>query len=61
VTAAQRPKVLCVDDEQMLLDGVALNLRRHFEVFTATSGAAGISIMAREPDLAVVMSDMRMP
>jgi YesN/AraC family two-component response regulator len=32
--------VLCVDDEPMVLEGLALHLRARFEVLTATSGAA---------------------
>lgn len=55
------PKLLCVDDEPIVLEGMKMNLRRRFEVLTATSGAAALELLAREPDVAVVMSDMRMP
>jgi CheY-like chemotaxis protein len=56
-----RPKILLVDDEQMILDGLSRTLRGSFEVRTATSGAAGLALLAAEPGFAIVMSDMRMP
>ena len=54
-------KILCVDDEPRVLQALNRHLREHFEVFTAASGAAGVDIVTRERDLAVVVSDMRMP
>ncbi|MBI3450409.1 MAG: response regulator [Acidobacteria bacterium] len=56
-----RIRILCVDDEQAVLDGLSLNLHRRYEVVTATSGAAGLEILQRDPSIAVVTSDMRMP
>jgi CheY-like chemotaxis protein len=56
-----RPRVLFVDDEPAVLDAVALNLRRNYDVVTATSGAAGLEHLEAESDFAVVVSDMRMP
>lgn len=56
-----RRKVLCVDDEPHVVEGLRLNLGRRFEVVTATRGADGLEVLARHPDLAVVLSDMRMP
>ena len=53
--------VLCVDDEQNVVDSLQLNLRRHFNVRTALSGAAGLELLRSDPDIAVVISDMRMP
>lgn len=57
----QRFKILCVDDEPQVLDGLTLHLRRSFEVHTAAGGAAGLELMAAEGPFAVVLSDMRMP
>jgi len=54
-------KVLCVDDEPQVLEGLALHLRRIFDLKTATSGAAGLQIIEQEGPIAVVLSDMRMP
>ena len=38
-----------------------MHLRRAYQVFTAPSGSAGLEILAKESDCAVVVSDMRMP
>lgn len=54
-------KVLCVDDEQRVLDALRRHLREHFEVLTANSGAQALQILGQHKDLAVVVSDMRMP
>jgi CheY-like chemotaxis protein len=55
------PRVLCVDDEPALLDAISRNLRHHFQVQTAPSGAAGLRLLASEPPYAVIVSDMVMP
>lgn len=54
-------KVLFVDDEPKVLEGLALHLRRHYQVEVATSGADGLEILRAQGPFAVVMSDMRMP
>jgi len=56
-----RPRLLFVDDEPAVLEAIATNLRRGFEVVTATSGADGLEYLRAESDFAVVVSDMRMP
>jgi CheY-like chemotaxis protein len=56
-----RCRVVCVDDEPQVLSGLSLHLRRRYEVETATSGAAALELLARQPQAAVVISDMRMP
>jgi CheY-like chemotaxis protein len=53
-------RVLCVDDEPRVLEGLDNNLSLKWEVATATSAAAGLEELARHP-YAVVISDMRMP
>ncbi|HPF34385.1 MAG TPA: response regulator [Candidatus Krumholzibacteria bacterium] len=57
----RRIKILCVDDEPLVLDGLTLHLRRRYEVRTATNGAEGLSVLNAEGPFAVVLSDMRMP
>jgi response regulator RpfG family c-di-GMP phosphodiesterase len=59
--AARKPKVLCVDDEPMVLDGLLLHLRRKFDVVVATSGLDGLAAIDKGDPFAVVVSDMRMP
>jgi response regulator RpfG family c-di-GMP phosphodiesterase len=59
--AKTRSRVVCVDDEPHVLSGLSLHLRRRYDVETATSGAAALELLARQPPAAVVISDMRMP
>ncbi len=54
-------KILCVDDEESILRGFKLNLRKDFEVHLATNGVEGLEVFDVEKDFAVVLSDMRMP
>ncbi|NOU31849.1 MAG: response regulator [Polyangiaceae bacterium] len=61
MSAKTKPRILCVDDEPQILDGLALHLRRNCQLFTATSGREALRIIATEPSMAVVISDMRMP
>ncbi|MCC7073432.1 MAG: response regulator [Deltaproteobacteria bacterium] len=60
-TAKARARVLCVDDEPAVLEGLSLTLRRNFEVMTAPGGAAALEVLRQHADVAAVMSDMRMP
>jgi response regulator RpfG family c-di-GMP phosphodiesterase len=60
--AADRPRMLCVDDEPHVLESLRDSLRRQFDVRTAGSGAEGLARLGEEPDAyAIVVSDMRMP
>jgi CheY-like chemotaxis protein len=40
-----RVKILCVDDEPNVLEGLQLYLRRKFDVTTATSGKQGLEVL----------------
>jgi response regulator RpfG family c-di-GMP phosphodiesterase len=53
--------ILCVDDEPRVTQALERHLREKFRVLTAASGAEGMDIISRERDIAVVISDMRMP
>jgi len=56
------PRILCVDDEQRVVDGLALTLRKDYQVITALSGDEGLKILRESGGkMAVVVSDMRMP
>ena len=60
--SASRPRLLCVDDEPMVLEALRDVLRRSFEVRATTSGREALALLRREPrGYAVVLSDMRMP
>jgi response regulator RpfG family c-di-GMP phosphodiesterase len=54
-------KILCVDDEESILKGFQLNLRKDFELHLASNGAEGLEVFDREKGFALVLSDMRMP
>ncbi|MEM7305419.1 MAG: response regulator [Planctomycetota bacterium] len=56
-----RPKLLLVDDEERVTQGLRVILRRDFDVATANSGAEGLKQLAESGPFAVVVSDMRMP
>ncbi len=59
--ARARPRVLCVDDEPLVLEGLRRHLQRRYEVVTAGGGGEGLVAMEGAPPFAVVISDMRMP
>lgn len=56
----ERATLLLVDDEESLLRSLAANLRRSYKIETATSGSEGLAKLAAS-DIALVISDMRMP
>jgi DNA-binding NarL/FixJ family response regulator len=54
-------RVLFVDDEPNVLDGIRRQLRNRVEVETAIGAAAGLELINSKGPFAVVVSDMRMP
>jgi len=56
-----RPRVLLVDDEPAVLDGLRRQLRRDYAITMATGGAEALHLLEGELPFAVVVSDMRMP
>ena len=54
-------RILCVDDEPRVLEGLSLHLRRNYDVVTAESGADGLQAIKDKGPFAVALSDMRMP
>jgi response regulator RpfG family c-di-GMP phosphodiesterase len=54
-------KILLVDDETNILDGLRRLLGKEFSIETATSGEMGLSVLMESGPFAVVVSDMRMP
>jgi response regulator RpfG family c-di-GMP phosphodiesterase len=61
MNAQTSPRILCVDDEPRVTEGLALLLRRDYQVMTAVSGQAALEMIKDVGAPAVVMSDMRMP
>ncbi|NTV12639.1 MAG: response regulator [Desulfobulbaceae bacterium] len=55
-------KILCVDDEPNVLKALTrLFMDENYEIFTASSGEEGLSLLAEQWDIQVVISDYRMP
>lgn len=55
-------QVLLVDDEQHVLDGLVLHLRKRFAPTTMTSPEEAVALLEADPArFGVVVSDMRMP
>lgn len=53
--------ILYVDDEPINLHLFKLNLKKQYNIFTALSGKAGLEILKNNPEINVVVSDMKMP
>jgi response regulator RpfG family c-di-GMP phosphodiesterase len=54
-------RVLFVDDEPNVLEGIQRTLRKQVELQTASSGAEALRLIKENGPFAVVISDMRMP
>jgi signal transduction histidine kinase/CheY-like chemotaxis protein len=54
-------KILFVDDEQAILDGIRRQLHGQFEIDTALNGLDGLEIIGLSGPYAVVVSDLSMP
>jgi YesN/AraC family two-component response regulator len=56
-----KQKILCVDDEEAVVNFMKLFLSKHYEVHTARSGQEAIETFEREGPFNVVLSDVQMP
>ncbi len=56
-----KPKVLFVDDEPQVLETLSQLFEADYDVYTALDGEAALAVLEQQPDLAVVVSDQRMP
>ncbi|GAB4356488.1 MAG: hypothetical protein Fur0042_25790 [Cyanophyceae cyanobacterium] len=56
-----KPKVLVIDDEADILDLLYRTLHREFRVLRANNGPEALEILEQEQDVAVIISDQRMP
>jgi response regulator RpfG family c-di-GMP phosphodiesterase len=54
-------RVLFVDDEPNVLEGIQRTLRKQVDLRTASSGAEALRLMQEAGPFALVVSDMRMP
>ena len=58
---AHRPRILCVDDDRLVLEGLEVHLGWDYELSLATSGEKGLEFIRNNDPYAVIISDMRMP
>ena len=56
-----KPRILCVDDEQNVLDSFRRLLRKNFDLNIANSAVDGLRLMEQNGPFAVVVSDFKMP
>lgn len=56
-----KAKILYADDEEINLSHFVTFFGEEFDVLTATNGKEALDIFTGQPDLAVVVSDQRMP
>lgn len=57
----KKPKMLVVDDEPDNLDLLYRTFRRDFHVYKADSGISALDVLSQEGEVAVIISDQRMP
>ncbi|MEL6939191.1 MAG: response regulator [Cyanobacteria bacterium J06598_1] len=58
---SKKPRMLVVDDEPDNLDLLYRTFRRDFKVLRAESGVAALEVLSNEGEVAVIISDQRMP
>lgn len=54
-------KIILVDDDENILYGYKRNLRTFFQIYIANSPKAALLLLKENEDIAVVVSDFRMP
>ena len=57
----EKPKILCVDDEEEVLNSLERLLRHDFEVTTCNNPTQALELFEKSPNFAIVLSDYRMP
>ncbi len=56
-----KPNILCVDDEKDNVEALERLFRKKYNVLKATSGAEALDILKKNSDIAVILTDQRMP
>ncbi|MDH4317487.1 MAG: response regulator [Desulfobulbaceae bacterium] len=57
----EKLKLLFVDDDEINIESFLVYFRDEYQLFTALCGEEAWEIFSREPDIAMVISDQRMP
>lgn len=58
---AERPKLICVEDDPTVLASVVRLLEKDFQVLTARTADEALSTLEANPDVAIVLADHRLP
>jgi diguanylate cyclase (GGDEF)-like protein len=61
VGSIAKPKILCVDDEEGVRLALTRLLRQDFNVLAANNSDEALKILRSEHDIAIIISDYRMP
>ncbi|MCB0419965.1 MAG: response regulator, partial [Bdellovibrionales bacterium] len=56
-----RPKVLCVDDDELILEALRRVLDQEYQVFTSTSTEHALELLETDRHFDIVISDYQMP
>ncbi len=56
-----KPRILFVDDDKDVLQGLTLSVRHHFDATTADSGLAGLEAIRNQGPFLAVVADYSMP
>lgn len=57
----KRPRILIVDNDNLVLEALKRQLHSRFDVTTATGGKEAIRLVMSQAPYSVVVSDLRMP
>jgi response regulator RpfG family c-di-GMP phosphodiesterase len=55
------PRLLLVDDEPNVIEGLSRRLRREYQIFFAHDGAQALKVLEQQGEMHILVSDMRMP
>ena len=55
------PRILYVDDEVINLELLQLTFMNDFKVITAASAQEGLAALEKDPDIRIIISDLKMP
>jgi response regulator RpfG family c-di-GMP phosphodiesterase len=55
------PRLLLVDDEPNVIEGLTRRLRREYQIFFAYDGAQALKVLDEQGEMHIIISDMRMP
>jgi two-component system nitrogen regulation response regulator NtrX len=56
-----KPKVLIVDDEKVICEGLARLLSKDYKTYKALNGFEAIDILSKNKDIDVMLCDIKMP